>query len=115
VDFRNYSPYWSAPEISTSRQTAEERRLFGAGNCQQDWRCFLEDFYNQLCSLPKPSVSVASYLESLSPTQRGLWLTLLPALARTRKLTGTDRRGDLALLQQVLDWSCHFLSKYFQA
>jgi len=115
IDFNNYSPYWTLPDFPPPQISRAERRFFGAGNCHQDWRNFLEKFYNQLCALPRPSVSVASYLESLSPDQRGLWLTLLPALAQTRKMTGTDRTGDLPLLQEVLDWSCRFISKHFQA
>jgi len=90
-------------------------QFFGSGAINLDWKSFLIQYLNGLNTIPYATTPTAHYLDSLSIDQRTLWLTLLPALARHRKISKAIQPDGAELLNNVIDWARELIKKYIDS
>ncbi|MEI6876055.1 MAG: 6-hydroxymethylpterin diphosphokinase MptE-like protein [Spirochaetota bacterium] len=88
-----------------SRSSSRSRPLFVAGPATESASAFLRKYAAQLRSLPRPYEPAASYLGSLDPASRDLWMTLLPSASAFQRSAGLDRMPSTRLLETTRDWA----------
>lgn len=79
-------------------------RVFAAGRPYQKPLEFLAAYHADIVALPAPYRHAAAYLDGLSPHEKDVWTTMLPAAAVLRRLAGDTQAGPDELLTDTRDW-----------
>ncbi|MBN1799195.1 MAG: DUF115 domain-containing protein [Spirochaetales bacterium] len=97
-----------------SRQNHTENnvnKLFAAGPNSSDWKEFLQSYLNGVKHLPRPTNPLVAYLSALTPREKDLWTTQLPAAADFRKHSLQHANDGALLLQNVRSWTIEKLQR----
>ncbi|HTX74398.1 MAG TPA: hypothetical protein VMC79_16320, partial [Rectinemataceae bacterium] len=86
-------------------RTRERRPLFAPGPAHQSAATFLEGYATDLRALPEAQDPSLRYLHALSPEQRDLWTTLLPAASTLQREAGERRMAPAELLETTRSWA----------
>ncbi len=80
----------------------------GLSTAAPDWRRFLRAYRESLAALSAPQHPLGAWLDRLPPSERALWLTLLPSAATLRERSARDPGrpcGGAGLLSRVREWA----------
>ncbi len=85
--------------------------ILSAGPADTSWKLFLHRYDRILSTLPIPKYSVSEYMNSLTPLQKEICTTILPAAAAIRKdapqgMTGTQ------ILKETIEWTRNVMKRY---
>jgi hypothetical protein len=89
--------------------------LFAAGPKSSDWKEFLKSYLKGIERLPRPTNPLIGYLSALTPGEKDLWTTQLPAAADLSKHTLYRDCDGAALLQKVRTWTIEKLQTRLNA
>jgi len=89
--------------------------LFAAGAAGSSAGEFLDAYRSSLEELKQPFNPVLNYLHDLSPEEREVWSTLMPALASLRVETRGDALDGARLMEKVRDFALERLAAVCQS
>ncbi len=94
-------------------ETGEKRfpRILSAGPADTDWQVFLQRYDRILSTLPIPEDSVSEYMNSLTPLQKEICTTILPAAAAIRKEAPPGMSG-AQVLKKTIEWTRDMIKRY---
>jgi hypothetical protein len=105
-------------DLVPKEDVPEEKRkistLYSAGRAKSDWKDFLCTYMDNLQELSPPKEPVAKYLVDLSPHERDLWFTLLPAAAALQREKLDHQSKGSIILNEVHAWSMAVLDHYLE-
>ena len=97
-----------------ARPTRRERQVFAPGPAAESVASFLASYAAALRALPQPRDPSLRYLHSLSPEQRDLWTTLLPAASALQREAG-GRLAAAELLEATRSWAAQTIEEAIDA
>jgi len=99
-------------KISTSKEKNNRLpSIFSSGPAESTWKEFLQEYDNSLRDLPYPGDSLSDYMNSLSPLQKEICMTILPAAAAIRKESSTVTSG-AEILKATIKWTRSTIRKF---
>ncbi len=85
--------------------------ILSAGPVNTSWHSFLRTYDKDLSTLPFPEDSVSRYMNSLTPQQKEICITILPAAAAIRKEAAPGISG-AQVLKKTIEWTRTVIQRY---
>ncbi len=85
--------------------------ILSAGPADTSWQLFLNRYDRILSMLPIPEYSLSEYMNSLTPLQKEICTTILPAAAAVRKDAPQEMTG-AQILKETIEWTRRVIRRY---
>ncbi len=98
-------------KITGKKRDTRLLSIFSSGPADSTWKEFLHKYDSALHDLPYPDESLSEYMSTLTPLQKEICTTILPAAAAIRKEMPAATSGE-EILQATIQWTRSVIKKF---